>query len=49
LEKKLEVQREKGYKGWPSVPLAALAAQPGAVEGILAAIQQLVDGQEASA
>ncbi|MET7485096.1 hypothetical protein [Streptomyces sp. NPDC005538] len=49
LEKKLEVQREKGYKGWPSVPLAALAAQPGAVEGILAAIQRLMDGQEASA
>ncbi|WP_405557092.1 hypothetical protein OHV08_24990 [Streptomyces canus] len=48
LEKKLEVQREKGYKGWPSVPLAALAAQPGAVEGILAAIQQLMDGKEAS-
>ncbi|MGW6791287.1 hypothetical protein [Streptomyces chartreusis] len=49
LETKLEVQREKGYKGWPSVPLAALAAQPGAVAGILAAIQQLMDGQEASA
>lgn len=49
LEKKLEIQREKRYKGWPSVPLAALAAHPGAVEGILAAIQQLMDGQEASA
>ena len=48
LEKKLEVQREKGYKGWPSVSMAALAAQSGAVEGILAAIQQLMDGKEAS-
>jgi hypothetical protein len=49
LEKKLEVQREKGYKGWPSVSLAALAAQPGATEGILAAIQQLMGGQGVSA
>ncbi|MDO0935150.1 hypothetical protein QQY66_27055 [Streptomyces sp. DG2A-72] len=48
LEKKLEVQREKGHKGWLSVPLTALAAEPGAVEGILAAIQQLMDGQESS-
>jgi hypothetical protein len=43
LEKKLEAQREKGYKGWPSVPLTALADEPGAVEGILAAIQRLMD------
>jgi hypothetical protein len=48
LAKKLEAQREKGYKGWPSVSLSAIAAEPGAVEGILAAIQQLMDGQEAS-
>lgn len=48
LQKKLEVQREKGYKGWPSVPLTALAAEPGAVEGILAAIQQLMDGRGSS-
>ncbi|WP_369223993.1 hypothetical protein AB5J52_25130 [Streptomyces sp. R39] len=48
LQKKLEVQREKGYKGWPSVPLTALAAEPGAVEAILAAIQELMDGREAS-
>ncbi|WP_087927039.1 hypothetical protein [Streptomyces albireticuli] len=47
LEQKLEVQREKGYNGWPSVSLTALAAEPAAVEGILSAIQQLVDGQEA--
>ncbi len=49
LAKKLEVQREKGYKGWPSVPLSALAAEAGAVEEILAAIQELMDDQEASA
>ncbi|MEU5270631.1 hypothetical protein AB0G77_19245 [Streptomyces hygroscopicus] len=49
LAKKLEVQREKGYKGWPSVPLSALAAEAGAVEGILAAIQELMDDQETSA
>ncbi|MBV7696074.1 hypothetical protein [Streptomyces sp. TRM70350] len=48
LAKKLEVQREKGYKGWPSVSLSAIAAEPGAREGILATIQQLMDGQEAS-
>ncbi|MCD9145155.1 hypothetical protein [Streptomyces albireticuli] len=48
LEQKLEAQREKGYNGWPSVSLAALAAEPNAVEGILSAIQQLMDGQEAS-
>jgi hypothetical protein len=49
LEKKLVVQREKGYKGWPSIPLTSLAAQPGAVEGILAAIQQVMEGPEVSA
>ncbi|MFJ2195376.1 hypothetical protein [Streptomyces violaceusniger] len=48
LQKKLEVQREKGYKGWPSVPLTALAAEPGAVEGILAAIQQLMESRGSS-
>lgn len=43
------MQRHKGYKGWPPVPVSALAAEPAAVEGILAAIQQLIDSQEASA
>ncbi|MFI2736875.1 hypothetical protein [Streptomyces sp. NPDC018711] len=47
LTRKLEAQREKNYKGWPSVPLTALAAEPDAVEGILAAIEQLMDGREA--
>jgi hypothetical protein len=46
LRKKLEAQREKGYTGWPSVLLTTLAAVPGAVEEILAAVQQLVDGGE---
>ncbi|MEU6655876.1 hypothetical protein ABZ904_42605 [Streptomyces sp. NPDC046900] len=48
-EKKLEVQRQKGYIGWPSLPLSALAAQPAAAEGILAAIQQLMGSHESSA
>jgi hypothetical protein len=48
LDERLEAQREKGYRGWPSVSLSALAAEPRALEGILAAIQQLMDGWEAS-
>lgn len=48
LAEKLEAQRGKGYKGWPSAPLAALAAHDGAVEGILAAIRQLMAAPEAS-
>jgi hypothetical protein len=48
-EKKLEVQRQKGYTGWPSLPLSALADQPAAAEGILAAIQQLMGSHESSA
>lgn len=44
LGKKLAEQQEKGFKGWPAVSLAALAAEPGATEEVLAAIQQLVDG-----
>lgn len=48
LEKKLEAQRGKDYKGWPSVPLLALTAEPGAVEGVLAALERLVsEGEEA--
>ncbi|MGW5689617.1 hypothetical protein ACWEWX_01230 [Streptomyces asiaticus] len=43
------MQREKDYKGWPSVPLSVLAAESGAVEGILAAIQELMDDLEVSA
>ncbi|MEU0201961.1 MULTISPECIES: hypothetical protein [unclassified Streptomyces] len=47
LRRKLEVQREKGYNGWPSVPLDSLASEPGAVDGILAAIEQLMHGRGA--
>ena len=49
LAEKLEALPAKGYNGWPSVALTALAAEPSAVEGILSAIQQLVEGQRPSA
>jgi hypothetical protein len=39
---------ERSYKGWLSVPLTYFAAEPDAVEVILAAVQRLTDGQEAS-
>ncbi|MGI3204331.1 hypothetical protein ACRJ4W_51640 [Streptomyces sp. GLT-R25] len=45
LAERLEALPAKGYNGWPSVSLAALASEPTAVEGILSAIQQLVGGQ----
>ncbi|MGW0906215.1 hypothetical protein [Streptomyces sp. NPDC002853] len=48
LKAKLEVQREKGYKGWPSVSLAELAAQPRALEELLAAVQQLMGSQSST-
>ncbi|MEW2256926.1 hypothetical protein [Streptomyces sp. NPDC047869] len=48
LVKGLEAQREKGYRGWASVSLSALAAESGTTEKILAAIEQLMDGREAS-
>jgi hypothetical protein len=48
LQKKLEGEREKGYKGWPSITLTSLAADPDAAEEILAAIQQLMEGGGAS-
>ncbi|SED81039.1 hypothetical protein SAMN05216489_04525 [Streptomyces sp. 3213] len=49
LAEKLEALPAKGYNGWPSVALTTLAFEPSAVEGVLSAIQQLVDGQGASA
>ncbi|MEU7581968.1 hypothetical protein AB0B50_30770 [Streptomyces sp. NPDC041068] len=49
LKAKLEVQPEKGYKGWPTVPLTDLASEPGAVTRVLTAIQELVEGQDSSA
>ncbi|MFF1379070.1 hypothetical protein [Streptomyces sp. NPDC058308] len=48
LELKLAEQRAAGFRGWPQVSLSALAAAPGAVERVLAAVDQLVDGQGAS-
>ncbi|NUS27480.1 MAG: hypothetical protein HOV92_25075, partial [Streptomyces sp.] len=48
LQKKLEVLPAKGYNAWPSVTLPSLASEPEALEGILSAIQGLIDGQEAS-
>ena len=49
LTGKVQALPAKGYNGWPSVSLTALASEPTAVEEILSAIQQLVDGQESSA
>ncbi|MFD3909218.1 hypothetical protein HXS80_07235 [Streptomyces sp. CB04723] len=42
LEQRLAAQRAKGFKGWPSVSLAALATQPEALGQVLAAIEQLM-------
>ncbi|MFI8165032.1 hypothetical protein ACIGAN_01605 [Streptomyces sp. NPDC085931] len=44
LAARLESLPAKDYNAWPSVSLAALAAVPGAVEGVLSAIQRLADG-----
>ncbi|WP_262063462.1 hypothetical protein [Streptomyces sp. STR69] len=49
LAEKLQALPAKGYNGWPSVSLTALASEPTAVEGILSAIQQLVEDQRPSA
>ncbi|WP_328950848.1 hypothetical protein OG778_26920 [Streptomyces sp. NBC_00184] len=43
LGKKLAVQRESGFNGWPGVSLSALAVDPGIVEHVIQAIEQLVD------
>lgn len=48
LVERLDALPAKGYNAWPSVSLAAIAAEPGALEGILSAIEWLMDGQEAS-
>ncbi|MFE6165651.1 hypothetical protein ACFQ7F_42875 [Streptomyces sp. NPDC056486] len=47
LKTKLATQRENGYKGWPSVSLADLAAAPAAMGGVLAAVEQLMNGHDA--
>ncbi|MFD5520992.1 hypothetical protein [Streptomyces sp. NPDC127066] len=49
LVEKLEALPDKAYNAWPSVSLATLASAPGALEGILSAVERLVDGQEPSA
>ncbi|MGV9451758.1 hypothetical protein [Streptomyces sp. NPDC003635] len=48
LAERLDALPAKGYNAWPSVSLASLAAEPGALEGILSAIEQLMEGQEVS-
>ncbi|MGW7073692.1 hypothetical protein ACWGII_43405 [Streptomyces sp. NPDC054855] len=48
LKTKLAAQRAKGYKGWPSVSLADLAAASPAVDDVLAAVEQLMNGRDAS-
>ncbi|WP_435973569.1 hypothetical protein [Streptomyces sp. Qhu_M48] len=42
LEQRLAAQRAKGFKGWPSVSLAALSSRPEALGQVLAAIEQLM-------
>ncbi|WP_433890504.1 hypothetical protein [Streptomyces sp. CA-111067] len=49
LAKGREVQKERSYRGWLSVPLTDVAAEPDAVDVILAAVQRLMAGQGASA
>ncbi|MFD5483527.1 hypothetical protein [Streptomyces hawaiiensis] len=43
LDKRLDELRDVGFNAWPSVPLAALAAEPDAVEKLLAAVERLLD------
>ncbi|MFJ7003695.1 hypothetical protein ACIQWY_27270 [Streptomyces albidoflavus] len=46
LEQRFAAQRARGFKGWPSVSLAALSTQPEALGQVLAAIEQLMsDGR----
>ncbi|MGW7300955.1 hypothetical protein [Streptomyces sp. NPDC054829] len=44
LKERLAALPAKNYNAWPHATLPAVAAEPGALEGILAAIQGLVDG-----
>ncbi|MFF5361940.1 hypothetical protein ACFY4I_21480 [Streptomyces scabiei] len=48
LAERLRVLPEKEYNAWPSVSLSALASEPGALEGVLSAIRQLMDGRESA-
>ncbi|MEV3856980.1 hypothetical protein AB0J38_21950 [Streptomyces sp. NPDC050095] len=47
LEEQVAAEQETGFKGWKEVPLAVLAAEPGAVEQIQTAIDKLLDAQDA--
>jgi len=49
LAERLEALPAKGYNAWPSVSLDALAAEPGGLEGVLSAVERLVEGPEPSA
>ncbi|MGW7402916.1 hypothetical protein ACWGI9_04080 [Streptomyces sp. NPDC054833] len=46
LDERLHQLRNTNFNGWPSVSLAALAAESGAVTAILTAIEQLLAGHE---
>ncbi|WEH13539.1 hypothetical protein [Streptomyces sp. VNUA24] len=48
LAERLRALPGKEYNAWPSVSLSALAAEPGALEGVLSAIRQLMDGRESA-
>ncbi|MCM1976296.1 MULTISPECIES: hypothetical protein [Streptomyces] len=44
LKERLAALPAKGYNAWPHATLSTVAAEPGALDGILAAIQGLIDG-----
>ncbi|MER6675126.1 hypothetical protein [Streptomyces sp. NPDC000983] len=43
LTERLQALPEKGYNAWPSVSLTLLASEPGALEGILTALEVLME------
>ncbi|MFE9701843.1 hypothetical protein [Streptomyces sp. NPDC005930] len=49
LAERLAALPAKGYNAWPSASLTALAAEPGALEGVLSAIRGLMEGRAAPA
>jgi hypothetical protein len=49
LAERLAALPDKAYNAWPSVSLPVLASEPGALDGILSAIQQLIDSHDPSA
>ncbi|OEJ34152.1 hypothetical protein [Streptomyces subrutilus] len=42
LRQKIATQMDKGFTGWPTVPLAALSTQPAALRQVCAAVEQLM-------